>query len=107
MAGRGVWVLAWGLVGLGCLPSPFGCRILNNPVQFCFCCLALNKKKQKTNDDDDGGLRPSILRRQFDGEPEGSLGGLEWREPSFLTMLCSCYLSDDETFALGDGGLKG
>ena len=43
----------------------------------------------------------------FGGEPEGSLGGLEWREPSFLTMLCSCYLSDDETFALGDGGLKG
>ena len=48
-----------------------------------------------------------LLLLYFGGEPEGSLGGLEWSDPSFLPMLCSCYLSDDETFALGDGGLKG
>ena len=61
-------------------------------------------KKTKKNA---AGCRLRSSGVHFGGEPEGSLGGLEWSDPSFLTMLCSCYPSDDETFALGDGGLKG
>ena len=97
----GVWVLARGLVWLGCLPSlPVVASFTTKFNEICFY-LALHKWRKKTT---------TVLDRlllHFGGEPEGSLGGLEWREPSFLTMLCSCYLSDDETFALGDGGLKG
>ena len=44
---------------------------------------------------------------QLGGEAEGSIGGFEWSDPSFLTMLCSCCPSGDETFALGEGGLEG
>jgi len=48
-----------------------------------------------------------LWRIQLGGEAEGSTGGLEWSDPSFFTMLCSCCPSGDETFALGDGGLEG
>ena len=54
--------------------------------------------------------RQSNLRTsgvQLGGEAEGSIGGLEWSDPSFLTMLCSCCPSGDETFALDEGGLEG